>query len=758
MPDVNRPNSIEDKLHAATRMPEPRAEFLAGLRSQWSVLAAVPRRQTWVERLGASLRGPVLVTVLVVAILVLGWLAVVGPQRVAAAIGSLFGYIPGEGMVAQNAPLRVLAEPVSATRDGVSLRVTSALLSGDKTRIEYTLFGVPRSAYPDREDIVGCMQAQVLRLPDGTKLVGFNDFPPVPANVNEAVLEIPCIANTLPGKAPENWELPLRFIAAPPDLTVMPVVDLPTPHMQTTRVAAPTAVGATPLAQINEVVTVDKVVEMPDGYILIGKIHPQTQPGAQGALTGMPSIRDANGKKVAYSIPRDISPDSDEGHNIFGWDAQIQAAGLAYPLTISFPGVEISPADANAKAEFEFDAGAAPQMGQEWKPNVEVSLAGHTIQVESIRADSRQGYSFQFKSDAKVSSASVEIEGHPAVGGGGGGAVDGTWSASLAFTQMPTGKLKVIIGNLQVTSDALTWQGQWTPAVVRSDWPATATPQAGLCLSADALEQLAPLPADLGSGKVVFYAQLADGGEWGIGTANLDGSQKETVALKASWGALSVDGSQVAYPVDGGIRIRNLAGKSERTLPSAEVGYNLRWSPDGKQIAFINNNASQVLSINTEDATVHKLSDQSYASVIGWSADSREVLIAVRSMAGAAWKIQAVPAPGVPGAARDLFTIENGSLKQLSATLSPDGAWIAYRGRDNGSLYLVRVDGSDGRLVIDNPNGGISGLAWSQTGWLGVSRLNLETMKESMMVLQPDGCKAYALPEVKGSLEGLFVP
>src|SRR5215212_9857520 len=37
------------------------------------------------------------------------------------AIGKVAGYIPGVGIVDQNVPLRALAEPVSVTRDGISL-------------------------------------------------------------------------------------------------------------------------------------------------------------------------------------------------------------------------------------------------------------------------------------------------------------------------------------------------------------------------------------------------------------------------------------------------------------------------------------------------------------------------------------------------------------------------------------------------------------------------------------------------------------
>ena len=38
---------------------------------------------------------------------------IIGPQRVAAEVQKLLGYIPGFGIVEQNAALRVLAEPVT---------------------------------------------------------------------------------------------------------------------------------------------------------------------------------------------------------------------------------------------------------------------------------------------------------------------------------------------------------------------------------------------------------------------------------------------------------------------------------------------------------------------------------------------------------------------------------------------------------------------------------------------------------------------
>jgi len=55
------------------------------------------------------------------------------PQRVAAEMKKLFGYLPGFGIVERNAALRVLDEPVTQTREGITVTVKQAFLTLDKT-------------------------------------------------------------------------------------------------------------------------------------------------------------------------------------------------------------------------------------------------------------------------------------------------------------------------------------------------------------------------------------------------------------------------------------------------------------------------------------------------------------------------------------------------------------------------------------------------------------------------------------------------
>jgi hypothetical protein len=205
---------------------------------------------------------------------------------VAYAVGRLMGYIPGIGIVELNAPLRVLAEPVTVTREGVSITVTEAVLSADKTVILVKVEGVPRDAYP-KDESPGCMGFANLSLANGTLLEGGYigaggwthyenrlEYGAFPAQVNDAVLLVACIGGTMPGALPENWEIPLRFAPAPPDMTVAPVIELSTPAV--TNIPA---VGVTSTPVLSNTMTRDgitftleKFVEVEGGYQLYGSL------------------------------------------------------------------------------------------------------------------------------------------------------------------------------------------------------------------------------------------------------------------------------------------------------------------------------------------------------------------------------------------------------------------------------------------------------------------------------------------------------
>jgi Tol biopolymer transport system component len=122
---------------------------------------------------------------------------------------------------------------------------------------------------------------------------------------------------------------------------------------------------------------------------------------------------------------------------------------------------------------------------------------------------------------------------------------------------------------------------------------------------------------------------------------------------------------------------------------------------------------------------------------------------------GAAWKVYSFEL--ARAVAHELFTIENGTPKFLNPKLSPDGKWIAYRGKDSSSLYLVSPDGNDMYLVLDNA--GVVGVEWSSAGWLGVSLSDQNSTNSTIVLIKPENCEGYKLPfTVQGDLEGLFIP
>lgn len=446
---------FEEKIKIAVKMPQPHPEFIKKLRSRLLITPVQPESVnrpspfSHVRRIWAG--------GLVLALLATGFLAI-GPQQVYAAINGLMAYIPGAGIVDQNFPIRILAEPVTVTKDGVSITIDGAVLSRNKTHIVYSITGVPDSAYPEHNSINSCVKADYLRLPDGRQIGRLTkvyqpiptniDFQPVPEEINDVVYVIPCLINTLPGTVPENWEIPLHFVSGPPDMAMLPVKEV--------------TVSSNEDTLLKDNVIVQKAIRTEDGYILIGITHPET--GESFDADGPYEIRDAAGKKVEYEYPQDISLDyAPEGSQDIQWATQFKTTGLVYPLAISFPMTKVLHPDPQATASFEFDAGLNPQAGQDFTSGQKITLSGYTLKVTSIKADAFNGYTFTFQASPEVNSVEVKIEGHPLLALGSGKNADGTFDRMLRFEDRPTGKLMVIVSNLSINGGDVTFEGQWSP-------------------------------------------------------------------------------------------------------------------------------------------------------------------------------------------------------------------------------------------------------------------------------------------------------
>jgi len=259
------------------------------------------------------------------------------------AVGKSLGYLPGVGIIDQSAPIRVLAEPVSMTREGITVTVKQAALTADQTVVVYTVENVPWEARPHTENVHGCFATPFLRLPDGSELELIEGggemggarfvYPAIPPQVNEATFFLPCIEETLPGKSPVNWQLPLHFVPAPPDLTVVPVIEIqPTATAETDQ---PMVVTETPTIGATSPITLTHAMQIGDQYVLLGSL---TQPSSDGwiQLTAANQITDASGKEIFASSP------TLAGLPSYDWGFQFNAAGVTFPITLTFTGEEVS--------------------------------------------------------------------------------------------------------------------------------------------------------------------------------------------------------------------------------------------------------------------------------------------------------------------------------------------------------------------------------------------------------------------------------
>ncbi len=726
---------FEDELRRAIAPMDARDDFIHDLERR---LKQHPLYQTRQPGRRSILR-PAWRIALSFLMLLITSILLIGPDRVYAEVMKWLGYIPGIGIVDQSQPIRVLAEPVRVTRDGVTVSVNQAVLTSEDTQIEFGYSGVPLSAYP-AENEIGCIEREFLQLADGS-IVDRNA--PIPADINEATLIIPCIFNTLPDTVPTDWEIPLVFIPLPDDTQVLPLIEL-TPEST----SSPEALTDESANENEPAFEFNDVIETDDGYILIGWFRPHLAEKEHLQVNGTQYL-DANGNNIKVDYPQDI--DLLQSGMPFGagdsqWAIQFDAGDIAFPLTIRYSGNIYTALDLADPITYEFDAGSDPQPGQEWILNEDLHIPGITLRLVSIRAG-ENGYSFQFESDPPLDGLNIQIEGHQAIAGGGG-----PQSRSLVFEQMPTGKLTLTFSSIYPLKETRTWEGTWQPADL-PDLPISQTDSETACLDANSL-QTVPLLADGLEGWMLATELNPD---VQLVLQSMDGKEVKLTIPQASRGSLSPDGTRLAYPGEDGIMVMDLTGEQTVLLPDSG-GYDLHWSPDGKFIASVNPQDGYGIHIAAADGSgSQQLTVLGYESIAGWSLDGKLIYYATPDAGGKGFMLHAVETAS--GTSHDLFILEDSSRKAPLPAISPDGTWIAYRGSDNNSLYLKGMDGSPARLLLDQPAIAINGIAWEKAGHLlGVSLITPENSDGEIILIQVDNCEIYRIPQLHGELESIFIP
>jgi hypothetical protein len=343
-----------------------------------------------------------------VAVVLIALLILFALSGVAYALGRAFGYIPGIGIVDQSIPIRVLVEPVTAQKQGISVTVSKVVADATRTFISYRVQGIPLGengipAYAtlpgmnltdgtDLENKTGSGGTAVLR--DGNTMYydEENFFSPIPNGTNNVTFMISCV---LPdGSSSEDIELSLSLVPAPAGYAT-PAAEL-----------ALTADGVENQTGLH----LEKVLELENSYILIGKFTDAGDlPGPLDMSTSsdsdyLPKIEDANGKPVTFNVREDARPDPDWDVAYY-WAYEIPKPVTA-PIKITVDSVDIRK---HHTAQFQFDAGDHPQVGQEWDLNQTVKLGASEFVIDSVTFLGN-GYTFNLSSENLPPGVRPDIE------------------------------------------------------------------------------------------------------------------------------------------------------------------------------------------------------------------------------------------------------------------------------------------------------------------------------------------------------------
>ena len=502
MPEpVDYPSEFENLLQTAMAASEPDPAFMDSLRSQFLARARLTQKETRLKPYHLHF-SPRLAWVLALLFFLALILVALSSPDVVKAMQRLLGYIPGVGTVEQTTSLRVLAQPVTQSRAGITLTIEQAVATADQTVFVYhyveqasfiehsptpdSLPGDPELRLPDGrqlEIILGHRLSTDPQDPPGAALRYQMKFGPLPVGVDQVVVFLPQLIPMQPGAGPENWEIPIHFRASAeseglPVLEVNPTATVP-PENTILAPAASAPASATPDLAHGISFVLDKVVPLPDGYILMGQTrwHVAVPEDTTWFAINPASvtITDANGQVVPNEP---ISPDQNPQPGISPWSYRLSVKDLHWPVTIqadSMTGDISYGSSLQSQMAFQFDPGPSPHPGQTWAldQSFKVDQYNFHLSAADMAVDPDTGnYRYEFTLDSPdgvVGAVLSDLDQPEIAGGGGGGGGDEITGSGPFIAKLEYGIPRPITGKqVRVTVDGLnfvfrgSWQITWS--------------------------------------------------------------------------------------------------------------------------------------------------------------------------------------------------------------------------------------------------------------------------------------------------------
>lgn len=424
MSEFNPTPEFEEKVRKAMSVPEASPEFVNRLQNEL-VRRPVQMKSRFVLRPAWAL-----------ALAILALAIVASAPMAVSALKRLLGYVPDVGLVENTGNLRMLAEPSSITRDGITITITQAMVYSDHVELTYAVEGISEShetgsdmcgSFHPNDDFWSDADAD-LRLPNGTivrrdyagEYQSANVFAmkpvyavEVPSEVTELTMVLKCIPFTRLGEAPENWEVPFKLVAIPegtvigePVVVVEPTTVLP--------IATSAEVAASIPAPV-VTMTLSKIVPLDTATLVYFSMDMGNRdPSLISIMPVDAYLIDSQGQKIDLIGGFVWQPFEHRVGSEFEFRSQTKPADGPFTVVVKnavayYAPLYTEPRQATPdEMSFTFDAGENPQYGQTWQIKEEFEIAGYPVHILSARVasfadiqtpdfiDGSQGYDYGY--------------------------------------------------------------------------------------------------------------------------------------------------------------------------------------------------------------------------------------------------------------------------------------------------------------------------------------------------------------------------
>lgn len=400
---------FEEQIREAVRIPDAKPAFIQRLRGELYRTAVRPEPRFRLRPAWAF--GVVALALLIVSASIPG---------VAGAFKQLFSFVPGIGLVEQDAPLRISRGPVAVVRDGITLTVEQVVVYPGRVDLAYRIVGLPENfAQEGSATCDGKDSYPGLSLPDGTRLEpearalggvrtatgytsGHSYAATIPEEVFAVTFTLECLQEAPLGGAPEDWAVPFELMAAPQNF----VLGDP---LQSGEYFELQASGEPGIEYSPGGGTLQD-----DGYHFFFRIAaPETFSDAMAVSPHAMYLVDASGKRIDMINALPWSP----FESVDVWEYRSVEKPAEGPLTIVIEGARVY--YLAQAAAFEFTPGASPEIGQIWALDQHFTIGGVEISVtsaEMVELEGHLGFEFTVQSDrpqVKISAEAFDMTSGP---------------------------------------------------------------------------------------------------------------------------------------------------------------------------------------------------------------------------------------------------------------------------------------------------------------------------------------------------------